>query len=76
MSDLRKTFNVSLEIVMDGQNPLDVAKRLQEWIREDTNFQFYVQAQNEKDIHSVDLDEVDENAVSIANEYYTPVIKR
>ena len=69
-----KTYNISLEITLDAINPLEAAKQLQNWIKEnETNWQFYVQEAGSKDIYSVDLEEPDEDAVLIANGY-TPII--
>lgn len=69
-----KTYNISLEITLDAINPLEAAKQLQNWIKEnETNWQFYVQEDGSKYIYSVDLEEPDEDAVVIANGY-TPII--
>jgi hypothetical protein len=66
----KKPFKVSLEITLDAETPLEAAKTLLSWIKEgDTNFQYYVQAEDEKEIYSVDLDEEDEDAVLPVKEY-------
>ena len=59
---------VSLEIEVDADSPLDAAKKVENWIRKEGGFQYYVQ--DEKDeIFSVDLSEDDEDAVLPANDY-------
>ena len=69
-----KTYNISIEITLDAINPLEAAKQLQNWIKEnETNWQFYVQEDGSKDIYSIDLEEPDEAAVLIANGYI-PII--
>ena len=69
-----KTYNISLEITLNATTPIEAAKQLQNWIKEnETNWQFYVQEDGSKDIYSVDLEEPDEEAVLIANGY-TPII--
>lgn len=64
----KKTFKVSMEIEVDAENPLDAAKKVEDWIQKDGGFQYYVQGEN-NEIFSVDLSEDDEDAVLPANEY-------
>lgn len=69
-----KTYNISLEITLNATTPIEAAKQLQNWIKEnETNWQFYVQEDGSKEIYSVDLEEPDEDSVLIANGY-TPII--
>ena len=70
-----KNFRVVLEIQVDANTPLDAAKKLQDWLHEsDSNWQYYVQEDNDGTIHSIDLNETDEDAVLNANNYQ-PMIK-
>ena len=65
-----KLYKVVFEIEIDAESPLQAAERIQDLIREvDSNWQFYVQAEDEKQIYSVDLEEEDEFAVYPVNEY-------
>ena len=67
-------YRVSLEIEIEADSPLEAAKKLQKWIRDpQTNWQYYVQDEHNK-IHSVDLEEEDEDAVLPADDY-SPIIK-
>ena len=67
-------YKLSLEMELEADSPLEAAKKLQAWIRKaDTNWQFYVQDEHNK-IHSVDLEEEDEDAVLPADEY-SPIIR-
>jgi hypothetical protein len=68
-----KNFNISLELSLSAENPLEAAKLAQEQIRED-NWIFYVQNDKTKEVWSVDLDEEDEDAVLPVNDY-TPIIE-
>lgn len=68
-----KDYNVSLEINLSGESPLDVVKTLEKWLKDDdSNFQYYVQENNSDEVLSVDLGE--ENAVLPATNYQ-PVIQ-
>jgi hypothetical protein len=68
-------FKIVWEIELEAQTPLEAAKTAQEWIKEPlNNWQFYVQNEETKEISSVDLEEVDENAVFPVKSYH-PLIK-
>jgi hypothetical protein len=68
------TFNVVWEIELDADNPLEAAKKAEEWLKNpDNHWQYYVQGDDKK-IHSVDLEEEDEDA-SIEVDDYTPLIQ-
>lgn len=65
-----KEYKVSLELQVNAENPLDAAKTIQSWMDEmKEKWQFYVQAEDEKQIYSVDLEEEDEYAVCPVDEY-------
>lgn len=70
-----KQNKVVLEIEVDGDTPLEAAKTLQEWLDDaDTKWQFYVQAEGDNKVFSVDLSEDDSCAVlEVMN--YKPMIK-
>lgn len=56
-------FNVIWDIEdIEAENPLEAAKKVQEWLRRD-EWQFYVQNVETKEISSVDLQEEDNVAV-------------
>ena len=70
------TFSVSFEIDLDAENPLEAAKKVENLIKENDGWQYYVQNQKTKEIFSVDLGEVDDEAVlPVAKEEYQPIIK-
>ena len=70
-----KMYNLSLEINIQANSPLDAAKELESMIKEEgVCFQYYVQEDGCDEILSVDLAEEDEDAVLPANDYQ-PVIK-
>jgi hypothetical protein len=62
-------YKVVLEISVSAKDPLDAAKKVEDWIREDGGFQYYVQDENEK-IYSVDLGEEDDDAVLPTDNYF------
>ena len=65
-----KEYKVSLELQVNAENPLDAAKTIQSWMDEmKEKWQFYVQAEDEEQIYSVDLEEEDEYAVYPVDEY-------
>lgn len=67
-------YKVSLEIQLHAESPLDAAKRVQGWLREDdSDWQFYVQKEGKKTVYSVDLAQDDEDAVLEA--IYEPLIR-
>ena len=59
----QKLFKVNLEIDLFADNELDAAKKLEEIIKEESNFQYYVENQETNEKFSVDLAECDEEAV-------------
>lgn len=68
-------FKIVMEIEVPAENPLEAAKTLEKWIKEnDSNFQYYVQDPDTQKIVSVDLQEEDEDAV-LPVEYYHPLIE-
>lgn len=63
-------FKISLEIELNANNPLDAAKTLLSWIKDDEEgLLYYVQNDETKEIFSVDLSEDDEDAVLSVSEY-------
>ena len=69
-----KTFNVSFEIEVIAETPLEAAKTVQNMLQEKgDNWQFIIQEDNKEDVFSVDLAENDEDAVLPAT--YSPIIK-
>lgn len=71
------TYKLVLEIeVVEADSPLEAAKTVQDWLRDkDTNWQFYVQQNNRKEVYSVDLTETHEVDMSRKIIGYTPLIK-
>jgi hypothetical protein len=67
-------YRVVLEIELDAKNPLNAAKETEEMIR-DGHFQYYVQNQRSKKIFSVDLDEMDKDAVLPVPEYKPLIVQ-
>lgn len=59
----KKLYRVNLEIDLYADNELDAAKKLEEIIKETSNFQYYVENIETKEKFSVDLFEDDEDAV-------------
>lgn len=69
------TYKVVLEIEIEADNPLEAAKKTQEWGREfDTDLQYYVQEPKSDIVYSVDLSEDDDEAVNEIDNYI-PLIK-
>lgn len=71
-----KNFRVVLEIEVQEETPLEAAKLVQKYLQEpNSDWQFYVQEdENGSPIHSIDLEECNEDAVLNADNY-TPLIK-
>jgi len=68
------TYSVVFEIEVDEENPLAAAQKVEGWLHDTTKqWQYYVQGDDGK-IHSVDLEEEDEDAVITVNDY-EPLIK-
>ena len=69
-------FKVTHEINVEAKNPLEAAKKVQEWMDDaDQKWQFYVQKENGKKIYSVDLNESNSDAVLPVTEY-SPMIQK
>ena len=66
-------FKIAWEIELEATDPLTAAKEAQKWMRKD-DWQFYVQNTETNEIHSVDLQEPDEDAVLPVVAYF-PLIK-
>ena len=69
----KRTFNVSLELVIDADNPLEAARLAEEWIEDRDKWIYIVQDNRTKEIFSVDTNEDDEDAV-FKYEDYKPFI--
>jgi len=68
-------YKVVLEIELDAENPLEAANILTEWVKDGDDFIYMVQDDETKELFSVDLDEVDEDAVlPIKLNDYLPLI--
>ena len=70
------THRVVFEIEVEGNDELEAAKTVRDWLRNpNTEWQFYVQPCDKSgDVFSVDLSEEDEDAVLDADNYI-PMIK-
>jgi hypothetical protein len=70
-------FKIVWDIELEAENPLEAAKKAQEWLKEnDTNWSFYVQNDRSDEIFSVDLADDDENAVLLVTKgEYKPMIQ-
>lgn len=65
-----KNYKLSLEINLDGENPLDVAKKLAEMLMDNANeYQYYVQDEETNNVYSVDLSEDEECSVLPVYDY-------
>ena len=70
-----KTFNLSIEIQIEANSPLEAAKKLEAMLQDDpTELQYYVQEEDVPQVYSVDLAEEDEDAV-LPVESYLPIIR-
>jgi len=59
-----KNYKVVYEIEIEAESPLEAAKQVAEWLKEnDTSSMFYVQGEDETKVFSIDLQEEDEDAV-------------
>ena len=67
------TYKIAWEIELEAESPLEAAKEAQKWLRKD-DWMFYVQNSETNEIVSVDLQELDEDAV-LPVDVYTPIIK-
>lgn len=71
-----KTYKVVLEIEVTEDSPLEAAKEIQRWLdAADRNWQYYVQEADEETIFSVDLEDNDEDAVQVVQNY-KPLIQK
>ncbi len=69
------TYNVTFEIETDAENSLEASKTVRDWLRNPhTEWQFYVQNIETKEVVSVDLTEAEEDAV-LPVDKYEPIIK-
>lgn len=69
-----KNYKVVYEIEVEANSPLEAAKQVAEWLKEnDTSSMFYVQAEDENEVVSIDLQEEDEDAV-LPVHFYHPLI--
>jgi len=64
-----KRYRVVLEIDDENISPLEAAKNIQKMIKEDGDYQWYVQDVETNEIFSVDLSEEDEDAVLPVKEH-------
>ncbi len=68
-------YKVVYEIEVDATSPLEAAKQVAEWLKEnDTSSMFYVQAEDDNKVFSIDLEEEDEDAVLPVHTYH-PLIE-
>ena len=69
-------YRVVFEIEVEAESPLEAAKTVEDWLQDpNDHWQYYVQpCDKSEDVFSVDLEEEDENAVVVANEY-VPIIE-
>jgi hypothetical protein len=70
-------YKIVWEIELEANSPLEAAKIAHKWQQDYQSecTQFYVQAENESELFSVDLMEDDEDAVLPVTEYI-PIISR
>jgi len=67
-------FNVSLEIQVEAESPLEAAKQVQAMIQEKGSaWQFYVQEDSNPEIFSVDLEENEEDAILTVVNYHPTI---
>lgn len=66
-------FNISIEIDLEANSPLEAAKELKKWFDGGWEFQAYVQNDETKELFSVDLQEDDEDT-TLPCETYEPII--
>lgn len=71
-------FKVVMEIQVEAENPLEAARQVENWIKEEgEHFQYYVQEDGKEEIYSIDLEETDEDAILPINPSdYIPIIDR
>jgi hypothetical protein len=68
-------YKVVYEIEIEADSPLEAAKQVAEWLKEnDTSSMFYVQAEDDNKVFSIDLEEEDEDAVLPVHCYH-PLIE-
>lgn len=65
-------FKVVWEIQLDANNALEAAKTAQSWIQEYGSQcqQYFVQNEETNIVHSVDLNEEDEDALVVVHKYH------
>lgn len=74
---MSKMYKVVWEIELDAKNPLEAAKEALDCIKDggESPYCFYVQAEDSKEVFSVDLSEDDEDAV-LSAPCYNPLIQK
>ena len=73
---MSKLYKVVYEIEVEANSPLEAAKQVAEWLKDDDDDEsamFYVQAEDENKVVSIDLQEEDEDAV-LPVHFYHPLI--
>lgn len=71
---MSKLYKVVYEIEVEANSPLEAAKQVAQWLKEeDTSAMYYVQAEDENKVVSIDLQEEDEDAV-LPVHFYHPLI--
>lgn len=69
-----KQYSIVWEInSLEGESPLDVAKKVQDMLQSN-DWQYYVQDEKTKELFSVDLQEEDDDAVIQVTGEYIPII--
>jgi len=70
------THRVVIEIEVDAENNFEAAQTVRDWLRNPyTEWQFYVQNAESKEVTSIDFTEADEDA-ELPVEKYEPMIKK
>jgi hypothetical protein len=68
-------YKVVYEIEVEANSPLEAAKQVAQWLKEeDTSAMYYVQAEDNNKVVSIDLNEEDEDAVLPVHCYH-PLIE-
>ena len=71
MAKEQKHYRLVLEIDDENTSPLEAAKNIQKMVKEDGDYQWYVQDVDTNEIFSVDLSEEDEDAVLPVHVYHS-----
>lgn len=69
-------YNISCEINLNAENPIEAAKIFEKWLKDEGRFHYYVQDNDTDKIYSVDLgdDDDDVDECLIDNDDYIPII--